>query len=433
MNVSSDAHLLLHPAGIRRAPRPGIRWRPALLALGLVALAASAFATGLPAQQQSHPGDPDDPRIGLEAGWLDAGEAAWNMELVASLPRPEGFYQPGALGNLNYANSDIAFRDDLVFLGSFHGFQIFDVSDPTAPVLRVAVVCPGGQGDVSIYGDLLFMSVEQTRGRIDCGTEGTSGEVDPERFRGVRIFDVSDIDNPTQIAAVQTCRGSHTHTLLKDPNDDENVYVYVSGTSSVRPAEELAGCSDLPPEEDPETSFFRIEVIRVPLSAPQDAAIVSGPRLFADEETGEVAGLWAGGDHGDGTQVSRETNQCHDITTYPELGIAAGACSGNGILLDISDPANPVRIDEVVDPNFAYWHSAMFNNDGTKVVFTDEWGGWHEPTMPGRRPARVGRQRHLRHRRRPTRAPQLLQASGPPDGRGELRRAQRLPRACSRP
>jgi hypothetical protein len=236
-------------------------------------------------------------------------------------------------------------------------------------------VCPGGQGDVSIHGNLLFMSVEETRGRVDCGGQGVPDSVSADRFRGVRIFDVSNLDQPRQVAAVQTCRGSHTHTLVVDPRDAANVYVYVAGTSPVRPASELAGCSGRGPEEDPNTSYFRIEVIRVPLAAPRQAAVVSTPRIFANAQTGNVAGLWQGGEHGPGTQNTAVTNQCHDITAYPELGLAAGACAGNGIVLDIRDPANPVRVAEVSDPNFAYWHSATFNNDGSKVLYSDEWGG----------------------------------------------------------
>jgi len=323
--------------------------------------------------------DPDDPRIGLEAGWYDAEEAAHHMELLASLPRPDIFVDPENPGDLNFANSDIAFRDHYAIVGNFYGFMIYDIADPQQPTLEVAVVCPGGQGDVSIHGDLLFMSVEQTRGRLDCGVMGAPGQVNEERFRGVRIFDLSDLTTPKQIAAVQTCRGSHTHSILDDPNDDENLYVYVSGTSYVRPGEELEGCVPVGPDEDPETSLFRIEVIQVPLDAPQDARVVSEPRIFADDETGRVDGLWPGGDHGDGTQRSRQTNQCHDITLYPEIGLGAGACSGNGILLDITDPVNPVRIGAVADQNFAYWHSASFNNDGSKVLFTDEWGGGTSP------------------------------------------------------
>jgi len=322
---------------------------------------------------------PTDPRIGLSPGWYDAGDAAHNMTLLSSQPRPDVFVDPDNPGDLNYANSDIAFRGTYAIVGNFYGFMIYDIATPAQPRLEVAVVCPGGQGDVSIHGDLLFMSVEQTRGRLDCGIVGAPGEVNQERFRGVRIFDLSDLTTPKQIAAVQTCRGSHTHTLLKDPDDDENLYVYVSGTSIVRPGEELEGCSAASPEEDPETSLFRIEVIQVPLDAPEEARVVSEPRIFADPETGEIDGLWSGGDHGEGTQRSRPTNQCHDITVYPEIGRAVGACSGNGILLDITDPVNPVRIDEVRDENFAYWHSATFNNDGTKAIFTDEWGGGVQP------------------------------------------------------
>jgi hypothetical protein len=209
---------------------------------------------------------------------------------------------------------------------------------------------------------------------VDCGGQGVADTVSAERFRGVRIFDISDLDHPKQVAAVQTCRGSHTHTLVPDPKDAGVLYVYVSETSVVRSGNELTGCSGKRPEEDPNTSLFRIDIIRVPLAAPQEAKIVSSPRLFADS-AGNIAGLWKGGTHGEGTQDTYETNMCHDITVYPELGLAAGACSGNGILLDIRDPANPKRIAEVSDPNFAYWHSATFNNDGTKLLYTDEWGG----------------------------------------------------------
>jgi hypothetical protein len=239
-------------------------------------------------------------------------------------------------------------------------------------------VCPGGQGDPSIYKNLLFISVEETLGRIDCGTQGVADTVSAARFRGVRIFDITDLDHPKQVAAVQTCRGSHTHTLVTDPKDPKNIYVYVSGTSVVRSPNELAGCSPRAPEQDPNTSLFRIDVIRVPLDAPQNAKVIASPRVFADS-AGHVAGLWKGGSHGEGTQTTNETNQCHDITAYSAIGLAAGACSGNGILFDIRDPAKPKRIAAVSDPNFAYWHSATFSNDGKKVIFTDEWGGGIAP------------------------------------------------------
>jgi hypothetical protein len=378
--------------------------KSAIISGFLLALLASAAMHGA-GQQTPAPPLTNDPRVGLKPGLHDAGEAARNMERVANLPKPEGFFDPKApAGNvapperppnappepsppfdpvasnrLGFTNSDLAFSGNHVIVGNYHGFNTYDVERPNRPKLLASVVCPGGQGDVSIRGHLLFMSVEQTRGRLDCGTGGVPTPVSAERFRGIRIFDITDINTPKQVAAIQSCRGSHTHTLVPDPNDKENLYVYGSGTSSVRSAEELAGCSGLDPKEDPNTSLFSIDVIQVPLSAPQNARIVNRPRIFADTTTGNVSGLWQGGHHGEGTQTSRVTNQCHDITVFPEVGLAAGACSGNGILLDIRDPKNPVRLDHVTDKSFAYWHSATWNNDGTKVVFTDEWGGGGRP------------------------------------------------------
>ncbi len=320
----------------------------------------------------------EDPRVGLRAGWQDAESAIRNLRLVANRPRPAGFFDPASPGNFSFANSDLAFRGNHVFQGGYHGFQVWDISNPAAPAIRKAFSCPGGQGDPSIYGNLLFISVEETSGRLDCGPQGVADTVSTERFRGVRIFDISNVDAPKQVAAVQTCRGSHTHTLVTSPKDPGNIYVYVSGTSVVRSGSELEGCSGRAPEEDPNTSLFRIEIIQVPLATPQNARVVSAPRLFTDA-SGNIAGLWRGGNHGDSTQQTAVTDQCHDITVYPEYGLAAGACSGNGLLLDISDPANPRRIAEVSDPNFAYWHSATFNNDATSILFTDEWGGGTAP------------------------------------------------------
>ena len=319
-----------------------------------------------------------DPRVGLAGGLENARAAAWNLRHVVHRSRAEGWYDPTDLGTLRYSSSDLAFRGNVVFQGAFHGLQAWDVSNPADPRRIMALPCPGGQGDVSVHGNLLFMSVEETRGRVDCGAQGISDTVSSERFRGVRIFDITDVARPRPVALVQTCRGSHTHTLVTDPRDSANVYIYVSGTSRVRSPSELAGCSGRTPEEDPNTSYFRIEVIQVPVAAPQNARIVNMPRIFADS-AGAIAGLWKGGTHGEGTQRTAVTNQCHDITVYGEIGLAAGACAGNGILLDVSDAANPKRIDEVSDPNFAYWHSATFSNDGRKVIFTDEWGGGTQP------------------------------------------------------
>jgi hypothetical protein len=355
-----------------------------------------------------------DPRVGLKGGLHDAAQASRNLELVATLPKPEGFFdpkQPGgvptppeqnaqggqggqggqagqrppeqpdpaAANRLSFSNSDMAFNGNHLFVGNYHGFNVYDVENRNRPRLVASIVCPGGQGDVSVHGHLLFMSVEQTRGRVDCGTQGVVETVSAERFRGVRIFDITDLRKPRQVAAVQTCRGSHTHTLVTDPDDKANVFIYGSGTGAVRAGDELTGCSGLDPKEDPNTALFSIDVIQVPLATPEQARIVNRPRIFADPVTGALSGLWPGGDHGPGTQSSRVTRQCHDITVFPEIGLAAGACTGNGILLDISDPVNPVRLDHVVDKSFAFWHSATFNNDGTKVIFTDEWGGGSRP------------------------------------------------------
>ena len=345
----------------------------------LTAMALSLVASPAAGQQNPTFTAENDPRVGLGAGWTDAEEASWNMNLLVNLPRPDGFYNPDTPGDGRFSNTDMGFQGDLAFVGNYHGFNVYDISDPANPELRTSVVCPGGQGDLSVFGDLVFMSAQETRGRLDCGTQGVQETVSAERFRGVRIFDISDLDNPQQVAAIQTCRGSHTHTLVTDPNDTETLYVYNSGTSGSRPGEELEGCVDVRDPDDPTTAYWSIDVIRVPLAAPHEAELLDSPRVFADDETGRIAGLWEGGDHGEGTQRTRDTNMCHDITAYPEIGLAAGACSGNGILFDISNPAVPVRVDEVIDPNFAYWHSATFNNDGSKVIFTDEWGGGGAP------------------------------------------------------
>jgi hypothetical protein len=378
------------------------------------------------------PGNPrsgnDDPRIGLKAGLYDAAEVAFGLERLASLPKPPGFApiardpnapapQPGspeaiALARNQYGstNSDLAFSGNHLFVGNYNGINFYDIDNPRQIKLRTSLLCPGGQGDVSVYGHLLFMSAEAGNGRIDCGVQGiplppgvaapppfdpaqamatpeggrgrgprAPDPASPDRFRGVRIFDITDLANPKQVAAVQSCRGSHTHTLVIDPKDTENVYIYISGTGNVRQAEELPGCSGGDPDKNPNTALFRIDIIKVPLAHPELAKIVNSPRIFADEKTGALNGLWKGGDHGDGTQKTSITDKCHDITVYSAVGLAAGACSGNGILLDISNVVNPVRIAAVSDPNYAFWHSANFNNAGTKVLFTDEWGGGSQP------------------------------------------------------
>ncbi len=402
---------------------------PLLFVPGLVASPALA--------QHANPmASSSDPRIGLEAGLFDAEQATWNLRVSSSTPPPEAF--------VGVTNSDLAFTGNYAIQGNYNGVIVWDISNPRAPSLVTEYVCPASQSDVSVYRNLMFVSGEGRGGRLDCGTEGVEDAVSLDRLRGIRIFDISDIRNPEYVGNVQTCRGSHTHSVLKDPNDDENVYVYISGSAPVRPEEELSGCSSAAPDEDPNSALFRIEVIKVPLAHPERAAIVSSPRIFDDlvappehgmapadiaemEEARERGAFIAyifgqdrvlpsrmtrpmldeivaeRGGEGEPTAADSTTlrerlpeiiearfprraeedddgpqpgpTQCHDITLYPEIGRAGGACEGYGLLLDITNPEQPTRMDAVADSNFAYWHSATFNNDGTKVLFSDEWGG----------------------------------------------------------
>ncbi len=366
------------------------RIAPALIAVA-AGLAACTTTTGTLI-------DPDnDPREGLTPGLFDAGEAIANLSLDHTVRPPEGFFDEeqmssferliayrqaveageeveGPPPSFTFVNSDLAFDGDRVVMGNYHGINIYDVSNG-APELEFSLVCPGGQGDITLHGDLLFMSVEEFRSRTDCGQERATGQSNPDRFRGIRVFDISDLNDVRQVGAIQTCRGSHTHTLVPHPSDDGVVYLYNQGTGPVRAGTELGGCQGGQPDENQDTSLYSIDIIKVDLGAPETARIIDSPRIFADRDTGAINGLWTGGPAREGAQTTNVTNHCHDITVYPELNLAAGACSGNGILLDISDPENPQRIDEVFDENMAYWHSATFSNDGSKIVFTDEWGG----------------------------------------------------------
>ncbi|CAN5881942.1 hypothetical protein BH11GEM1_BH11GEM1_34600 [soil metagenome] len=391
---------------------------------------AAGLATSAKAQSP-------DPRVGLRAGLMDAAEAAWNMRVVSKTP-PSGKF-------LGSTNSDLAFKGNYVIQGNYNGYQIWDISNPAAPSLRLSNYCPASHSDVSVYKNLLFVSAEGNTGRIDCGDQGVKETVSDARIKGVRIFDITDIEHPRNVANVQTCRGSHTHTVLVDPKDKDNVYVYVSGSSAVRPDAELHGCSDASPDKDPSSAHFRIEAIKVPLVHPEQAAIVTSPRIFdnlaavkshgnaPDDLKGmrearargaffanlggqEIMlpdqfvkpmldsivkarggmGAATGADSatlrsgiqvmvekrfgaGGAARVPTGPDQCHDITVYPGVGYAGGACGGYGLLLDIRDPAHPVRIDAAADTNFSYWHSATFNNDGTKILFSDEWGGGGAP------------------------------------------------------
>lgn len=421
----------------------------AVLAAGTIGLAACAPSSSTTGTSQPAPSTSDvvpfaraletvlspDPRVGLGAGLMDAEDAIWNLSHVSFTPPPEEF--------IGVTNSDLGFTGDYAIQGNYNGFQVWNISNPAQPTLEIGFVCPASQSDVSVYRNLLFVSGEGMGGRLDCGTEGVEEAVSHERLRGIRIFDISDIRNPRYVGNVQTCRGSHTHTVLAHPGDTQNVYIYVSGSATIRPEEELPGCVSAPPSEDPNSALFRIEVIRVPLANPENAAIVSSPRIFSGlvappthglapddiaeleearargafiadvmgqqfvlpdrlveqlmqsviaqrggtgeptaqdsatlrEQLPEIIAAMVGAPEEEGDGPRPGPTQCHDITVYPAIGLAGGACEGYGLLLDISDPVNPVRIDAAADSNFAYWHSATFSNDGSKVIFTDEWGG----------------------------------------------------------
>jgi len=365
---------------------------PLSLALGLLALSACAPSSyspgsGAPEPNLATTAPSPDPRVGLRAGWMDAGEAAWNLRVVSQTPPSKEFFNETTPGDRRLTNSDLAFTGNYAIQGNYSGWQVWDISNARNPRLHVAFVCPGSQSDVSVYRNLLFVSGEATSGRLDCGTQGVPDSVSHERLRGIRIFDVSDFTHPRYLGNVQTCRGSHTHTVVDDPNDPAHVYIYVSGSAPVRSPTELPGCSGAAPEDDPNSALFRIEVIRVPLAAPGQAAIVSSPRIFQD--------LAAPPRHAEPVDSARQAarvgrpagagrartgpTQCHDITVYPAIGLAGGACGGYGLLLDIHDVANPRRIGAVADSNFSFWHSATFSNDGSKILFTDEWGGGSQP------------------------------------------------------
>jgi len=422
--------------------------KPIVVTPHLTRAALASLVLVAPALSAQNPPSPD-PRVGLRAGLVNAAQAAWNLRLVSTTPPPREFV-PAEPGDFNYMNSDIAFKGNYVIQGNFQGFSVWDVTDPAHPKLAHTEVCPEQQNDVSVYRNLLFLSGESGNGRVDCGTQGVQEHVSPQRMRGVRVVDVSDFTHPRVLTNVQTCRGSHTHTLVTDPKDTSVVYIYVSGQAGVRPPEELAGCSAALPESDTASALFRIDIIRVPLAHPEQASIVNRPRIFEALVDPRVHGAAAA----DSAAAAREADsaratgafvvtfqglptvaptgfvnemldsivkthgrtapptaadsaelrggiqgyvdanflapmgpggvrhgpdQCHDITVYPELGIAGGACAGYGLLLDIKDPVHPVRLAAAADSNFAYWHSATFNNDASKVIFTDEWGGGVAP------------------------------------------------------
>jgi hypothetical protein len=332
-----------------------------------------------------------DPRVGLRAGWFDAGTAAWNLKLVSNTPPSSAFINKSTPGDRSLVNSDLAFTGNYAIQGNYSGYQVWDISNPSKVALHSAYVCPGSQSDVSVFKNLAFVSGEATSGRVDCGLQGVPDSVSKDRLRGIRIFEITDMAHPKYLTNVQTCRGSHTHTVVTDPNDNANVYVYVSGSAPIRSASELPGCSGAAPDQDPNSELFRIEVIQVPLAHPEQAHVISKPAILSEltavrrhaetvADSIEAAARAAG--RGGAPRPPRPAGgpvQCHDITVYPAIGLAGGACGGYGLLIDIRDPAHPKRLGAAADSNFSFWHSATFNNDGTKMLFSDEWGGGSQP------------------------------------------------------
>ncbi|MFI5759164.1 LVIVD repeat-containing protein [Streptomyces sp. NPDC051569] len=335
----------LHTAGVRRRR------------LGVAAAAAGLFATLLAAGPAAATPDPGDaPAKGaISAGQVAEAKTAIQQGEIPGVDEVVHSANIKHLANvpkdaLAGTNSDLAFQGKYAFAGNYDGFRIFDLSNPKAPKTVAQVLCPGSQNDITVSGDLLFLSTDSSRSDNSCSSVSQPA-TEKSSWEGMKIFDISDKKNPKYVAAVETACGSHTHTLVPERKD---VYIYVSSYS---PSASFPDCQ--PPHDG-------ISIIKVPRKAPQQAAVVDFPVLFPD-----------GGNPGAPTNPGvSATTGCHDITVLPSKDLAAGACMGDGILLDIKDPARPRVIDRVQDNvNFAFWHSATFNQAANKVVFTDELGG----------------------------------------------------------
>ncbi len=380
-----------------RSPRLGSR-RPfarhaVTAAFGVasaVALLSAAGASTLAAQ--TYP-SANDPRNNLKPGLTDAGVAIQGMRLISSAPKPPAF---DSIRGLTFTNSDLAFKGNLVYQGNFAGFSIWDVSNPAKPVMVSEVPCITSQGDPSIWGDLLFVSAEGAGNRNDCAKGGVANPAD--HMAGVRIYDVSNPRAPKLLKNVQTCKGSHTHTLVPHPSDANLMYIYVSGNQGARPDTELAGCKNGPNPADESNSLFRLDVIKVDRRNPQAAEVVTGARVFTGLGPAPARGGRArapraisGADSAEMAQyMNSGPRNCHDVTAYPAMGLLAGACASYGLLVDISNPERPRRLDAVADTMFSLWHTAVFSNDGKKVVFTDEWGGGTSPNCQSMHPLEMG-------------------------------------------
>ncbi len=357
---------------------------------GFVLLLATVVAPSV-ASAQTYPSNAD-PRTNLKPGRYDAGVAALNMRLVSNTHKPAQF---DTVRGLTFANSDIAFGTHFAYQGNFAGFTIWDITDPAKPVVASVVQCTTSQGDPSIVGNLLFVSAEGAGNRKDCGSGGVQDPKD--HMAGVRIFDVSNPKAPKLVKNVETCKGSHTHTVVPSPKDPNILYIYVSGQSEARPETELAGCKNGTDPADLTNSLYQLDIIKVALDHPERATVIPGARIFTGLDVDATckqfcaptdprraaAGRGRGGAPGAvaaGEPMHTGPRNCHDVTAYPSLNLLAAACSTHSILVDISNPEKPFRIDALTDTNnFQGRHTAAFSNDGKKLVQTDEWGGGTGP------------------------------------------------------
>ena len=354
----------------------------------LIGLIATAVVPML-LSAQTYP-SATDPRSKLKPGRLDAGVAAKGMRQASFSKKAAPF---DTVRGLTFINSDMAFGNGhYAYQGNFAGFTIWDVSNPKKPVVMAAVECITSQGDPTIVGNLLFLSAEGAGNRNDCGKGGVQDPKD--HMAGVRIFDVSNPRAPKLVKNVQTCKGSHTHTLVPSPTDPKIVYLYVSGGQAARPETELPGCKNGTDPADPTNSMYMLDIIKVPLDHPEQAEVIPGARIFTGlEPTPECKTLCAPEGTrrqrprpaGDSTTplappVRTGPRNCHDVTAYPALNLLAAACQTHAILVDISNPEKPVRKSFLTDTNnFQGRHTAAFSNDGSKIIMTEEWGGGTSP------------------------------------------------------
>jgi hypothetical protein len=278
-----------------------------------------------------------------------------NLQLRSNTPRPAPFADHGDF------NSDLAFANGYAFGGNYDGVQIWDVRDPDAPKLAASIHCPGSQNDVTVNDGILVTSTDSIRNKAECDGNVSVPSSSPEyglssNWEGLRVFDVSNPRDPKYVTAVRTDCGSHTHTVL--PQRDR-LLIYVQ---SYDIGARKYNCDSAKTQHD------KISIVEIPKANPAAARVIETPVLFPD----------GGNDGTSGTL--RPTTGCHDITVYQAIGLAAGACTGEGIIMDISDPVHPKVLSHFEDPNFAFWHSATISDDGKRALFTDELGGGGQPT-----------------------------------------------------